>query len=206
LTFVFAIAGDSPDDPGDRRVRVVQRELVERARKGDRDAFSALAASVVDRLFATAVLILRDHTMADDATQETIVRAWRDLPSLRDADRFDAWLRRLLVNACRDEGRRQRRLRPEVQLLPVHAPVVGDASVGLAQRDALERGFRRLSADHRTVLVLHHYLGLSFPEVATATGAPLGTVKSRIHHATRALRAALEADARGGDMTRGDTA
>jgi RNA polymerase sigma-70 factor (ECF subfamily) len=176
---------------------MVQRELVELARNGDRDAFSALAASVVDRLYATAVLILRDHSMADDATQETIVRAWQDLPSLRDPNRFEAWLRRLLVNACHDEGRRERRRRPEVTLLASHEPTVGDASGALADRDALERGFRRLSSHHRAAVVLHHYLGLSMPEVADATGVPLGTAKSRVHHATRALRAALEADARG---------
>jgi RNA polymerase sigma-70 factor (ECF subfamily) len=185
---------------------MVQRELVELARNGDREAFSALAASVIDRLYATAVLILRDHSMADDATQETIVRAWRDLPSLRDPDRFEPWLRRLLVNACRDEGRRQRRWRPEITLLPIHETGVDDASAGLANRDALERGFRRLKPDHRAAVVLRHYLGLSLPEVADATGVPLGTAKSRLHHAIRALRAALEADARSGDMTRGDTA
>jgi RNA polymerase sigma-70 factor, ECF subfamily len=185
---------------------MAQRELVELARNGDREAFSALAASVIDRLYATAVLILRDHSMADDATQETIVRAWRDLPTLRDPDRFDAWLRRLLVNACRDEGRRQRRWRPEVTLLPIHDAVVDDASGTLENTDALERGFRRLRPDHRAVIVLRHYLGLSLPEVAEATGVPLGTAKSRLHHAIHALRAALEADARGGGMTRGGTA
>ena len=185
---------------------MAQRELVELARNGDREAFSALAASVIDRLYATAVLILGDHSMADDATQETIVRAWRDLPSLRDVDRFDAWLRRLLVNACRDEGRRQRRWRPEVTLLPIHDAVVADTSGMLADADALERGFRRLRPDHRAVVVLRHYHGLSLPEVADAIGIPLGTAKSRLHHATHALRAALEADARGGGMTRGDTA
>jgi RNA polymerase sigma-70 factor (ECF subfamily) len=176
---------------------MLQRELVELARSGDREAFSALAASVVDRLYAIAVLILRDHSMADDATQETIVRAWRDLPSLRDPDRFDAWIRRLLVNACHDEGRHERRRRPEMTLLPIHEPAVADSSGALADRDALERGFRRLSSDHRAAVVLHHYLGLSIPEVADVTGVPLGTAKSRVHHATRALRAALEADARG---------
>ena len=185
---------------------MVQRELVELARSGDREAFSALAASVVDRLYATAVLILRDHSMADDATQETIVRAWRDLPSLRDPDRFDAWLRRLLVNACHDEGRRHRQRRPEITLLPIHEPAVGDSSAAVADTDALERAFRRLTADHRTAVVLHHYIGLSLPEVADATGIPLGTVKSRVHHATQALRAALEADARSTDMTKGGVA
>lgn len=185
---------------------MLQREMVEQARSGDRDAFSALAGSVVDRLYATAMLILRDRSMAEDAAQETIERAWRDLPSLRDPDRFDAWLRRLLVNACRDEGRRQRRRGPEVTLLSIHEPSIGDSSAGLAERDALERAFRRLSPEHRTAVVLHHYNGLSQPEVADATGVPLGTVKSRIHHAVRALRAALEADARSADMTRGGTA
>jgi RNA polymerase sigma-70 factor (ECF subfamily) len=185
---------------------MVQRELVELARSGDREAFSALAASVVDRLYATAVLILRDHSQADDATQETIVRAWRDLPSLRDPDRFDAWLRRLLVNACRDEGRSQRQRSPEMTLLPFHEPSIGDSSTALADSDALERGFRRLTLDHRTAVVLHHYLGLSLAEVADVTRVPLGTVKSRVHHATRALRAALEADARSGDMAKGGTA
>jgi len=185
---------------------MVQRELIELAMKGDRDAFSALAASVVDRLYAVAVLILRDHSMADDATQETIVRVWRDLPSLRDPDRFDAWVRRLLLNACHAEGRRQRRRRPEMTLLPIHEPSVADTSSALADSDALERGFRRLSSDHRAAMVLHHYLGLSIPEVADATGVPLGTAKSRVHHATRALRAALEADARGADNMRGGTA
>ncbi len=185
---------------------MVQRELVELARSGDQEAFSALAASVVDRLYATAVLILRDHSMADDATQETIVRAWRDLRSLRDPDRFDAWLRRLLVNACHDEGRRQRQRRPEMTLLPSHEPAVGDSSIAVANQDALERGFRRLTPDHRTAVVLHHYVGLSLPEVAEAIGVPLGTAKSRVHHATQALRAALEADARTSDMTKGGIA
>jgi len=185
---------------------LVQRELVVSARSGDHDAFSALAGSVVDRLYATAVLILRDHNEAEDATQETIVRAWRGLPSLRDPDRFDAWLRRLLVHACRDEGRRQSRRRVEVTLLPTHEPSVADASGQLVDRDVLERGFRRLSAEHRTVVVLHYYHGLSQPEIAAATGVPLGTVKSRLHHATHALRAALEADAREAGLTRGGVA
>lgn len=116
---------------------MLQRELVEQARSGDRDAFSALAGSVVDRLYATALLILRDRSMAEDAAQETIVRAWCDLPSLRDPDRFDAWLRRLLVHACRYEGRRQHRLGSEVTLLSIHAPSIGDLSAELAERDAL---------------------------------------------------------------------
>ena len=181
---------------------MVQRELVALARNGDREAFSALAASVVDRLYATAMLILRDHSMADDATQETIVLAWRDLPSLRDPDRFDAWLRRLLVNACRDEGRRHRRRRPEITLLPIHEPVIGDSSAELADRDALERGFRRLVPEERAVIVLHHYLDLPLPEVAATLRIPLGTAKSRLYRGLKEMRAALDADARPGPHVR----
>ena len=184
----------------------MQRELVELARTGDQEAFSALAGSVVDRLYATAMLILRDHNQAEDATQEAIVRAWRYLPSLRDPDRFDAWLRRLLVHACRDEGRRQGRRSVEVTLLSSHQPLVDDASGPVVDRDSLERAFRRLSAEHRTAVVLHYYQGLPQPDVADATGVPLGTVKSRLHHAIRALRAALEADARGAGLTGGGVA
>jgi RNA polymerase sigma-70 factor (ECF subfamily) len=185
---------------------MLQREMVELARSGDHEAFAALAGSVVDRLYATALLILRDHSLAEDATQETIVRAWRALPSLRDPDRFDAWLRRLLVNACRDEGRRQRRRGSEVALLPMHEPVAADASHALLDHEALERAFRRLRPEHRAVVVLHYYDGLTQLEVADAIGVPLGTVKSRLHHATRALRAALEADARSPRLTGGGTA
>lgn len=184
----------------------MQRELVESAKAGDHEAFSALAGSVVDRMYANAVLILRDHSQAEDATQEAIVRAWQGLPSLRDPDRFDAWLRKLLVNACRDEGRRQRRRTAEIALLPAHQPVGPDGSSRLEQRDALDRAFRRLSVEHRTAVVLHYYRGLSQPEVAEATGVPLGTVKSRLHHAMLALRAAMEADARDATPAKGGTA
>jgi RNA polymerase sigma-70 factor (ECF subfamily) len=185
---------------------MLQREMVELAQSGDREAFAALAGSVIDRLYATAVLILHDHALAEDATQETIVRAWRDLPSLRDPERFDGWLRRLLTNVCRDEGRRQRRRGAEVTLLPVHEPAIDDSIEAFVSQDALERAFRRLSAEQRAVVVLHYYDGLSQREVADAMGLPLGTVKSRLFHATRALRAALEADARSGDTTRGGAA
>ena len=179
---------------------------VTRAMAGDHDAFAALANANVDRMYALARAILRDADRAEDATQEALVRAWRQLPHLRDPARFRAWLRRLLVNACRDEGRRHKRLRPEIVLRSIHEPAVSDSSSALAERDALDRGFRRLKPDHRAAIVLHYYLGLSLAEVANATSVPLGTVKSRIHHGTSALRAALEADAREPGMTRGDTA
>ena len=170
-------------------------DLVERARHGDRDAFAVLAAGSVDRLYAIARVTLRDADRAEDAVQECLVRCWRDLPSLRDADRFEAWQRRLLMHAITDEFRRGRRFEAKVRVL--HAePIEGDASVALADRDELDRGFRRLSPEHRAILVLRHFQGLTLPEVAEALGIAEGTAKSRLHYAMAALRAALDADSR----------
>ena len=174
----------------------MQRDLVERARTGDHDAFQALTGAAFDRLYAVAWRILRDKDRCDDAVQECLIRAWRDLRGLRDPDRFDAWLFRLLVNACRDEGRRQRRRGPEIRVLPMDIPSAFDTLGGVVDRDELERGFRRLNIDQRTVLVLHHYLGLRPTEIADMVGVPVGTVHSRLHYAATALRAVLEADAR----------
>ena len=175
----------------------MDRELVERAQGGDRDAFTALAAASVDRLFAVAVLMLRDRSAAEDAVQEALIRAWRDLPALRDATRVDAWLRRLVVHAAYDEARRGRRHRADLIVLPGGSELsVDDATDQVAERDVLNRAFRRLSVEHRAAIVLRHYLALSVPDVADNLGIPLGTAKSRIHHAEQALRAALEADAR----------
>lgn len=175
----------------------MERGLVERAQRGDRDAFTALAAAAVDRLFAIAVLMLRDRSAAEDAVQEALIRAWRDLPALRDPARVDGWLRRLVVHAAYDEARRGRRHRADLILLPGRTePAVGDEADAVAERDVLNRAFRRLTVEHRAAIVLRHYLALSVPEVADNLGIPLGTAKSRIHHAERALRAALEADAR----------
>lgn len=168
--------------------------LVERARDGDRDAFASIAAESIDRLFATARAVLRDADRAQDATQEALVRCWRDLPTLRDPDRFEAWLRRLLMHAITDEIRRGRRFDAKVRLIR-EDDVVEPAAV-YEDRDRLDRAFRRLSVDHRAVLVLHHLQGLSLPEVAEALGIPLGTAKSRLHYALDAVRASLEADER----------
>jgi RNA polymerase sigma-70 factor, ECF subfamily len=173
----------------------VRRALVEAAQDGDHDAFEALAAGSVDRLFAIARLVLRDVPSAQDAVQETLVRAWKDLPSLRDPERFDAWLHRLLINACADQGRLRRRWSAEVQTVRV-LPSSDAGYATMDDRDQLERGFRRLKTDQRVVVVLHHYLGLTVPEIADTLGVPEGTVKSRLHYGTDALRAALEADAR----------
>ena len=166
--------------------------LIREAARGDRDAFAALAAPRLDRLFATATLILRDRGRAEDAVQEALVRAWRDLRSLRDPERLDAWLRRLLVNACRDESRRGRRHESNIRLLPDHDRPSSDTSGELVARDAIDRGLRLLSADHRAVIVHHYYLGLSLSEIADALDIPVGTAKSRLHHARQALRAAIE--------------
>jgi len=174
----------------------MQRDLVERAKKGDHDAFEALTAATFDRLYAVAHRILRDADRSDDAVQECLVRAWRDLKGLREPDRFDAWLYRLLINACRDEGRRQRRRGPAIRVIPLDRPAPGDAANELADRDQLERGFRRLHIHQRTVLVMRHYQGLRPTEITETLGLPLGTVHSRLHYATTALRAVLEADAR----------
>lgn len=174
----------------------VQVALVERARAGDEEAFASLARAAGDRLLAIAYRILRDLGLAEDAVQQALVLAWRELPALRDVDRFDAWLRRLLVNACYRESRRGRRLAGNVRVLPSDQPAQGDDYDSVVQRDQLERGFRRLPPEQRAVFVFHHYLGLTLPEVAAELGVPLGTVKSRIHYATNTLRAALEADAR----------
>jgi RNA polymerase sigma-70 factor (ECF subfamily) len=168
--------------------------VLERAAAGDRDAFATLAAPRLGRMFATALLILRDRGHAEDAVQEALVRAWRDLRSLRDPRRFDPWLRRLLVNACRDESRRGRRHELNVRLLPDHDRPTEDSSRELEDRDMIGRALRRLSTEHRAVLVHQYYLDLAIAEVADALDIPVGTAKSRLHHARNALREAVELD------------
>lgn len=172
-----------------------QAALVTRARSGQREAFDVLAASVVDRLYAVARLVLRDADRAEDAVQETLVRCWRDLPALRDVTRFDAWLRRLLMRAITDEFRRDRSHRAKIAVLQIE-PSVADASAQLVVREQLDTGFRRLSIEQRAIVVLRLYLGLSIEESALSLGIPVGTAKSRLHYATEAMRLALEADAR----------
>src|SRR5438045_3605843 len=181
----------------------MQRELVERARRGDHDAFAALAGAAINRLDAAARLILRDREQAKDAVQNALVRAWRDLPTLHDPERFDAWLHRLLVRACIDEARRLRRHRFEVDVTEIDGlGDVGNESA-TADRDQLERGFRRLVPEQRALIVLHHHLDLPLPELARALGMPLGSAKSRLHRALQVMRAGLDADSRLADMTEG---
>jgi RNA polymerase sigma-70 factor (ECF subfamily) len=166
---------------------------VERAGRGDHDAFAALVHATIAQLEAVARLILRDPELARDAVQEAYLRAWRNLPGLRDPDRFDAWVHRLTVNACLDVMRRRRRRAVEVELDPV-APLLGDDTALIADRDLLERGFVKLGGDHRAVLVLHYYVGLPITAVAEALGIPVGTAQSRLARALAALRATMAAD------------
>jgi RNA polymerase sigma-70 factor (ECF subfamily) len=170
----------------------MRHDLIERAQRGDREAFGELAEGETGRLLAIARLMLRDAYLAEDAVQETLVRCWRQLPSLRDPVRFDAWLYRILVRAASDELRRRRRREAHVQAMPIE-PSVTDTTSAIAERDQLVRGFSRLSMEHRAVVVLRHYAGLPMTEIASALGIPPGTAKSRYHYAMSALRAELEA-------------
>jgi len=174
----------------------MQGDLVQRAQRGDHEAFDMLAAAAYDRLFGLAYRILHDADRSQDALQECLVHAWRDIRGLRDVARFEAWLQRLLVNACYDESRRRRQRSVELHLLPLDRVAPGDTASDVADRDQLERGFRRLPIEQRAVLVMHHYLGLRLPEIAETLGIPEGTARSRLHYATQAMRAVLEADAR----------
>jgi RNA polymerase sigma-70 factor (ECF subfamily) len=173
----------------------VDQDLVERAQRGDRDAFAVLATASIDRLYRVAYRILRDIEAARDATQQALLEAWRDLPTLRDPGRVEAWTYRLVVHACFREARRDQRRLAAVRLLPVEVSSIPDTALSVADRDELERGFRRLPAEQRAVVVLHHYLDLPLTEVAGILDIPAGTARSRLHTATRRLRAAIEADA-----------
>ncbi len=171
-------------------------DLVVRAQHGDKEAYAILAGELADRFLGVARRILRDPDLAEDATQQALLAIWRDLPQLRDPVRFEAWAYRILVRACHAEGRRRRRTTPNARLLPFGKPESTDRLAAIVDRDQLERGFRRLSVDHRAVVVLHFYLDLPLPRVAELLGIPIGTAYSRLHHAMRGLRAALDADER----------
>ena len=171
----------------------MQAELVERAKRGDRDAFASLAAASADRCYALAYRILRDPHRAQDAAQQALLGAWRDLPTLRDVDRFDAWLHRLVVNACYVEARSERRWVAKVRVLRAE-PETTDIARGVVARDELDAAFRQLSPEHRAVVVLHHHLGYQLTEIATVLGIPAGTARSRLHHAVKQLRVVLDAN------------
>ena len=174
----------------------MDRELVVRAREGDHDAFACLAAGSIGRLNALARLILNDYSRAEDAVQDAFVDAWRDLRGLRDPDRFDAWLNRLLIRACQNARRRDRRRLSIETPLVVDITSVPDVQNGIANADLLERVLRRLTLEQRTVLVLAYYLDLSMADAAATLGIPLGTLKSRLSRAIDALRAEIAADER----------
>ncbi|MFL5715068.1 MAG: RNA polymerase sigma factor [Chloroflexota bacterium] len=169
-----------------------QRDLVERAKGGDHDAFEALAGPQVSRLDAAARLILRDPDLARDAVQDGFIRAWRNLPALRDPDRFDAWIRRLVVNSCLDIARRRRRRAIEVELSPLDALRGVDVAVSVVDRDVLDGALRLLEPEWRAIVVMHYYLGMPLPDVAAALGIPLGTAKSRLHRAIGLMRMNLD--------------
>ena len=180
----------------ERWERRVHRELVDRAKQGDEEAFDALARQVGDRCMAIACRILRDVDLAEDAVQAALIVAWREVRTLRDPDRFEPWLHRILTNECYAEAKRRTRWSGDIRLLPVDGPREAGEILTVNDRDQLERAFRRLTLEQRAVLVFHHYLGLQLTEVADRLGIPVGTVKSRLHHATAALRASVDADAR----------
>jgi RNA polymerase sigma-70 factor (ECF subfamily) len=181
----------------------MDRELVELAQRGDRDAYDTLARAVAPRFYRIAQRILRDLDLAQDATQQALVALWRELPRLRDADSFDSWSYQLVVRFCLMELRSRRRRLAVVRDLQTgeggrDEPARPDESRRVADRDELERAFRQLSEEQRAVVVLRHYVGLSVAESADALGVPTGTAASRLHYAMRALRAALEANDRRG--------
>ena len=170
------------------------RDLVERAQGGDREAFGALVGMISDRLYGLAARILRDNDLAEDALQGALISAWRQLPALRDPDRFEGWVRKVLVHACYAEARRRRSWAANVRVLPVDGPAGADDLISIDDRDQLDRAFRRLSVEQRAVFVLHHHEGRPLVEIADTLGIPAGTARSRLHSATRVLRAAIEAD------------
>jgi len=170
---------------------VDQRGLVERARAGDHDAFTALVDATIARLDTIARLVLRDRELARDAVQEALIQAWRDLPGLRDPNRFDAWLHRLTMRTCLDLVRRRKRRAIEVELDVLDMSGSADPSPAIADRELLDEALGRLDPDHRAVVVLHYLLGLPVPEVALVLGIPTGTAKSRLHYSLATMRSVV---------------
>ena len=168
-----------------------QRALVEQARQGDHDAFAVLVRASAARLDAAARLILRDRELAGDAVQEAFIRAWRNMPGLRDPDRFDAWLHRLLVRSCIDALRRRGARPVEVELQPMDGPSIADPASDVVERELIDDALRRLDPKWRAVVVLHFFLGMSLPEAAQTLGIPLGTAKSRLHRSLGLMRVAI---------------
>jgi RNA polymerase sigma-70 factor (ECF subfamily) len=163
----------------------MQRELVERARGGDLEAFTQLVKVAFPRLKGVAYLILRDPDRAEDAVQDALVAAWQDLRALRDPDAWDAWLRRLLVRTCYRFAKKDRR-RTQVEL-HVRPDPAGDRSAD-ATADVAERAW---ILDERSIIVLHYYLDLPMREVAEILDIPYGTAASRLHRGLELMRASM---------------
>jgi RNA polymerase sigma-70 factor (ECF subfamily) len=174
----------------------MQREVVVRAISGDHDAFATLVKASIARQFAVARLILRDGDRAQDAVQDALVSAWRDVRGLRDPDAWDAWLYRLTVRACHRWARKERhRTRVELHVVPDPEPAAPfDLSVSVADRDRLERRLGDLPLDQRAVMVLHFYLDLPLTDAAAILDIPAGTAKSRLHRGLETLRHAMSAE------------
>jgi RNA polymerase sigma-70 factor, ECF subfamily len=175
---------------------VADRALVELARSGDHEAFASLVRAAAVRLDGAARLILRDPELARDAVQEALIRAWRDLPGLRDPDAFDSWLYRLTANACLDLARMQRRRAKEIELTPIHDPWVGDTTSAFLDRELLAQALRRLDPEGRALVVMHYYLGMPVPEAAASLGIPVGTAKSRLSRSIVVMRRVVAGEAR----------
>jgi RNA polymerase sigma-70 factor (ECF subfamily) len=171
-------------------------ELVIRAKKGDQAAFVEIASATYGRMHSLAYGILRDRALAEDAVQQAMLDAWRNLPKLRDPARFEAWTYRLTVNACYAEAKRAKRWLPNMPIDSPREPVAPDEIGPIADRELLDRGFRQLSVDQRAVLVLRHLVGLSLDEVAATLDIPPGTARSRLYRAQQTMRASIEADTR----------
>ena len=180
-----------------------QRHLVELAKQGDHDAFAALVGAAVARLDAAARLILRDPELARDAVQDGMLRAWRHLPSLRDPDRFDGWLRAMVVHSCLDIIRRRRRRAIEVELTPIHGSAVVDIATVIVDRDQLDEALRRLDPEWRAIVVLHYFLGMPLSDVARNLDIPIGTAKSRLHRSLGTMRTAIEGETTAVEPLRG---
>ena len=183
-----------------------QRSLVERARGGDHDAFAVLVRASAARLDAAARLILRDRELAGDAVQEAYIRAWRSLPGLRDLDRFDAWLHRLLVRSCIDAIRHRRARPTEVELMPLDGPSIADPALDVVERELIDDALRRLDPTWRAVVVLHFFLGMSLPDAAACLGIPVGTAKSRLHRSLGLMRVAISEEVATPSFSKGQPA
>jgi len=173
----------------------MDQDLVVRARDGDTAAFESLVAAHHHRLFRVARGILRDTHLAEDATQQAFLDIWRSIRRLGDPAKFEGWSYRVLVRACYAELRRRTDWVPDTEMPPAKEPLAPDLLGLVAHRDQLERGFRHLSVDHRTVIVLHHLMDMTLEKVAETLDIPLGTAHSRFGRAMQALRAAMASEA-----------